>query len=42
MSARTEEEKEDDVRFTTSLAGLAVALLLAVVGLISSMRWPRN
>ena len=33
MSARTEEEKEDDVRFTTSLAGLAVALLLAVVGL---------
>ncbi|HXQ50056.1 MAG TPA: hypothetical protein VN802_03090 [Stellaceae bacterium] len=31
--ARTEEEKEDDVRFTTSLAGLALALFLAVIGL---------
>jgi hypothetical protein len=31
--ARSEEEKEDDVRFTTSLAGLAVALFLAVIGL---------
>ena len=28
-----EEEREDDARFTTSLAGLAVALFLAVVGL---------
>ena len=34
MTARSrEEEKDDDVRFTTSLVGLAVALLLAVVGL---------
>ncbi len=33
MNARSEEERDDDVRFTTSLAGLAVALLLAVAGL---------
>jgi hypothetical protein len=33
MIARGEEERDDDVRFTTSLAGLAVALLLAVIGL---------
>jgi hypothetical protein len=30
---RSEAEKDDDARFTTSLAGLAVALLLAVAGL---------
>ena len=30
---RTQDEKDDDARFTTSLAGLAVALLLAVIGL---------
>jgi hypothetical protein len=30
---RTSEEREDDVRFTTSLAGLAVAVLLVVVSL---------
>ena len=28
-----EEKEEEDVRFTTSLAGLAVTLLLAVLGL---------
>jgi hypothetical protein len=33
MTARSREETDDDVRFTTSLAGLAVALVLAVVGL---------
>lgn len=33
MRARGEEEREDDARFTTSLAGLAVALALAAVGL---------
>jgi hypothetical protein len=27
------EQEDEDVRFTTSLAGLAVALFLAVVGL---------
>jgi hypothetical protein len=34
MRARSEEEeRDDDVRFTTSLVGLAVALFLAVLGL---------
>jgi hypothetical protein len=33
MTDLREEKEEEDVRFTTSLAGLAVALLLAVVGL---------
>lgn len=33
MTARSAEERDDDARFTTSLAGLAVALLLAVAGL---------
>ena len=33
MIARSDEEEDDDARFTTSLAGLAVALLLALVGL---------
>jgi len=30
---RSKEEEEDDVRFTTSLAGLALALLLMLAGL---------
>lgn len=33
MRDRRREEQEDDDRFTASLAGLAVALLLIVVGL---------
>jgi len=33
MTELREEKEEEDIRFTTSLAGLAVALLLAVVGL---------
>jgi hypothetical protein len=32
ITDRSEAEKDDDVRFTTSLAGLALALLLALVG----------
>jgi hypothetical protein len=32
MILRSNEEKEDDARFTTSLAGLAFALFLALVG----------
>lgn len=28
-----EEKEEEDIRFTTSLAGLAVALFLALIGL---------
>jgi hypothetical protein len=33
MSELREEKEEEDLRFTTSLAGLAVALFLAIVGL---------
>ena len=33
MSARSDRETDDDARFTTSLVGLAVALLLALIGL---------
>jgi hypothetical protein len=32
MMIRTEEEKDDDARFTVSLAGLAFSLFLALVG----------
>lgn len=32
MIDRTAEEREDDVRFTISLAGLAFSLFLALVG----------
>jgi len=32
MMIRTDEDKDDDVRFTMSLAGLAFSLFLALVG----------
>ncbi len=32
MILRSNEEKDDDARFTTSLAGLAFALFLALLG----------